>query len=141
MIYEKYPYWDIDVESGTIFNLKLKRNVGVVNKYGYLQISYNLLHRVIWMVANQAEIPDGYDVHHINGDRLDNRICNLELVKHSEHISEHKQNISEDTRVKLSNAMKGKTPINKGKKISFEIKKKISEGCKGKKKHYKGTNK
>lgn len=30
-------------------------------------------------------------VHHINGDRWDNRLCNLEVLKAREHLRHHKQ--------------------------------------------------
>lgn len=33
---------------------------------------------------------NGYDVHHIDGDRYNNKISNLELIKHSKHLSLHK---------------------------------------------------
>lgn len=42
------------------------------------------LHRDVWLDKNGA-IPDGFDIHHINGDRQDNRIKNLELVRKDEH--------------------------------------------------------
>lgn len=39
----------------------------------------HLEHRLVWEKAN-GPIPEGYLVHHINGDRLDNRLKNLVLV-------------------------------------------------------------
>lgn len=42
------------------------------------------------MVANGCDIPDGYDVHHIDGNKLNNSIYNLELVNRFEHNSYHK---------------------------------------------------
>ena len=35
------------------------------------------------------EIPEGHHVHHINGDKLDNRLENLEVVDASEHHRRH----------------------------------------------------
>lgn len=44
------------------------------------------LHRQIWE-DHCGPIPEEYQVHHKNGDRLDNRIENLECL----HISEHRR--------------------------------------------------
>ena len=55
---------------------------------GRKDASERLLHRVIW-IENFGEIPDGYDVHHKNGDWRDNSIENLKILKRSEHISLH----------------------------------------------------
>lgn len=35
------------------------------------------------------EVPDGHVVHHINGDRLDNRLENLEVLSSSQHAQHH----------------------------------------------------
>ena len=43
-----------------------------------------LMHRYVWEYYNGA-IPAGYDIHHVNHDRQDNRIENLELYTKSEH--------------------------------------------------------
>ena len=45
-------------------------------------------HRVIWEDA-YGPIPDGYDVHHINGDGHDNRLENLVLLTRKEHAQLH----------------------------------------------------
>lgn len=100
MIYEKHPYWDIDVENGTVYSLKLKRFIGNFDRGGYLRISYRInklqtksifIHLLIWECVN-GEIPDGYDVHHIDGNRQNNSIHNLMLIEHSEHMRIHNLN-------------------------------------------------
>ena len=43
-----------------------------------------LLHRYIWE-KEKYKIPDGYDIHHIDGDKTNNSIDNLECLSKSEH--------------------------------------------------------
>lgn len=50
---------------------------------GYMQmrtkLSQNYVHRIIWETFN-GEIPDGYQIDHINTIRTDNRLENLRMV-------------------------------------------------------------
>ncbi len=46
------------------------------------------LHRSIYE-HHHGKIPKGYHVHHINGDKGDNRIENLEALTHKEHFGKH----------------------------------------------------
>lgn len=55
-------------------------NLGVC---GYVQVRYKgellYAHRVVWTM-HHGDIPDGYEIDHINNKRDDNRIENLRLV-------------------------------------------------------------
>ena len=44
-------------------------------------------HAVVWEAAN-GPLPQGYVVHHLNGDKLDNRIENLAAMPRHRHHSE-----------------------------------------------------
>lgn len=69
------------------------------------------LHRLIWEDHYGKPVPEGYDIHHINLDKRDNRIQNLQCVERSLHHRFH----------------------SKGRKHSKESKRKISENKKGRK--------
>lgn len=68
------------------------------NKEGYYQISgatqkkhpsiQSRLHRAIWEFYN-GKIPEGYHVHHKDGDKENNNIENLEVLSPSEHHKIH----------------------------------------------------
>ena len=49
------------------------------------------LHMDVWVYYN-GEIPKGYDIHHIDEDKLNNNISNLELLTHSEHSKKPHKN-------------------------------------------------
>lgn len=112
MIDERFPNWDVNIEEGTIYSLKRNRYIGSVSKDGYIQVSpqnnykHKGVHQYIWMVAKQADIPKGYDVHHIDHNPLNNSIYNLELIDTTIHRSEHKigKQHSEETKRKISEA-------------------------------------
>lgn len=57
-------------------------------KFKYFRCTGRFLHRSVWEAVNGA-IPKGWQVHHKNGDRGDNRIENLECVPPDEHRKLH----------------------------------------------------
>ena len=68
------------------------------NKGYYLGFRYGnriRLHRYIWEKHN-GKIPKGYDIHHIDGNRLNNDISNLIMLTPSEHHKLHANNMTEE---------------------------------------------
>jgi len=52
--------------------------------YAATSCDRNLMHRDVWIFYN-GDIPDNYDIHHIDHDKWNNAIENLELISKSEH--------------------------------------------------------
>lgn len=134
MIDKRFPNWDVDVENGTVYSLYYKKFIGIIQEDGYVKVhppkgyKHKGVHQYIWMVANQCEIPEGYDIHHIDGNKENNSIYNLELVEQSKHRSEHNVGNKNWLGKKHSNETRNKiSEKNKGKKCSEETKKKIGE--------------
>jgi len=95
-VYFVHPIYDLYAGSkdGNVINIIKKvphggnkTNIGYLNvsvkKYGGKQKSY-IVHRFIWECFNGV-IPDGKEIDHINNDKQDNRLCNLQLVTHKQN--------------------------------------------------------
>ena len=54
----------------------------------YREYSGKYLHRAVWERFN-GEIPEGYVIHHIDGDKSNNDLTNLQLMTKSEHVKLH----------------------------------------------------
>lgn len=44
-----------------------------------------MYHHLVWLYFN-GPVPEGKEINHINGDKTDNRVSNLELVERGENI-------------------------------------------------------
>ena len=107
MTKDEYVAWNInerhiivDTKKGIIYatrgpgGIKLDKpkelTGSVVNGYRVVNIRNGntkmqcRVHRIVW-IAEHGVIPDGYVIDHINNDKQDNRICNLQLLTAAEN--------------------------------------------------------
>ena len=68
------------------------------------------LHRLIFEDFYKCEIPEGFVVHHKDGNKLNNCILNLQLMRKFDHASIHHKGLkhSIEAKAKMSKAKKGK---------------------------------
>ncbi|MCX6672072.1 MAG: HNH endonuclease signature motif containing protein [Euryarchaeota archaeon] len=70
-----------------------KKPTSKIGKRGYREIYVPMVgwkkeHHLVWE-KNYGKIPKDFHVHHINGNPLDNRIENLQMIPEKEHHKLH----------------------------------------------------
>lgn len=124
---ESFINWnEYDIyEDGRIYSKYWKKSLmGYVQKNGYVQVGLKCVdgtkklfrfHRVIWTYFNGA-IPEGYEINHIDENKKNNALSNLNLMTHTENCnwgtgiqrSSEKQrgkHLSEETKSKIGKAL------------------------------------
>jgi hypothetical protein len=85
-----------DVETGLLYrriktsnSVQLDRPAGCVNPKGYVVVSVGnrsfRAHRIVWAMC-KGEVPPDMEIDHIDGQRGNNKLSNLRLVKHIENL-------------------------------------------------------
>ena len=103
-------------QNAHILLLELLSSKSTREKNGYIQVflggEWQWLHRVIAKEKMGAEIYDGFEVHHIDGDKQNNHPDNLNVLSKEEHQALHegqresKSNTDQDIRSYISDRIK-----------------------------------
>lgn len=85
-------------QDGTVIGLRGKPLKGTVNPDGYLKLSIYenesgrirkiRAHRLVWEYF-KGPIPEDLVVDHIDGNKLNNSLSNLQLLSHGDNIRKH----------------------------------------------------
>lgn len=104
---EKKVYLTKDGLVFKVINDKLVLLNPTKSKNGYLYIRGTGLHRLMWETF-KGQIPNGFQIHHIDGNKENNNLENLECENSLEHQRKHKLGLkhSEQTKNKQSKAIK-----------------------------------
>lgn len=65
---------------------------------------FKRLHQEIWQ-ATHGLIPVGHEIHHVDGDPLNNDPSNLDCVPSAQHVDIHRERISDERMEQLRDAM------------------------------------
>ena len=80
--------------------IKTEYGNATINPYGYLQLTSSqkgesrLIHRRVWENFYKKKIPQNCVIHHLNGDKLDNRIQNLQCCTRTNHLKFHSKQLT-----------------------------------------------
>ena len=131
----------IDPVTAVITNSKGEVQETKIEKNGYACFKCMAVHVI--QVHTKYGYKKGYDIHHLDENKMNNSLSNLVYLTHAEHAKLHQKGIklSEETKQKISDARKGikfseetkqkMSEAQKGKKLSEKTKQKLSEAQKG----------
>jgi hypothetical protein len=100
--------WDdyLVADTGRVVSLKSgtphEMSFGVTwDSYGWVglcnegEVTYHRINRLVWQ-SHRGPIPEGHEIHHVNNEKLDNRLENLECVSGALHRRKHTAKLSEE---------------------------------------------
>lgn len=92
---ETSDYYKINIEKVTIINNRHEIIKQTIKDNGYMSISIHgktlYVHRVIWFHCNGV-IPDDLEIDHIDSNRKNNTIDNLQLLTHQQNLLKSAKN-------------------------------------------------
>lgn len=114
---EGYSDYEIFPNEGKVWSYKRNRYIGTPNERGYIKLSLTddngkqhnwKLHRLIWTVVN-GEIPKDLTVNHIDENKENNSISNLNLMTNYEncHWGTHFERMKATIRTKYAKPILG----------------------------------
>lgn len=130
---KEFEDYSICPATGDIFDTETAEIQPVKFCRGRLHFKGMSVHRI--MAYTFFGYKPGFDVHHLDENKLNNSLSNLVYLTREEHARIHHEGkkFSEETKAKISAANKGNS-WNKGKHHSEETKAKMSATMKGKQK-------
>lgn len=79
--------WIVSLDTGKVYSTRKKGFLKLsLNDKDYNFVSGHAVSHIVWVAAN-GPVPYGMEIDHINGDKKDNRLCNLRMVTSSENVS------------------------------------------------------
>lgn len=92
--YEAYnPQTGNIIQTAKIYKDAKKRESGIrmiFNIYDGSSYLKKKAHILLWEAANNRTVPEGYELHHIDGNRENNFLENLLLVTRKQHLQLHR---------------------------------------------------